>query len=87
MRVRCENIDFAVVLGHSAQFGLLEFKLLFDYTKWVPNFYPDVRLLQAEACGSPSARKVDVSPSRPLFTWGLDGAEQCVVTARPSKLM
>jgi len=36
---------------------------------------------------APSARKVDASPSRPLFTRGLDGAERCVVTARPSKLM
>ena len=37
---------------------------------------------------TPSARKVDASPSRPLFfTRGLDGAEQCVVTARPSRLM
>ena len=35
----------------------------------------------------PSARKVDASPFRPLFTRGLDGAEPCVVTARPSKLM
>ena len=35
----------------------------------------------------PSARKVDASPIPPLFTRGLDGAEQCVATARPSKLM
>jgi hypothetical protein len=33
-----------MVLGHSAQFGLLEPKLLFDYTKWVLNLGPDVRL-------------------------------------------
>ena len=35
---------------------------------------------------TPSARKVDASPLRPLFTRGLDGAEQCVATARTSKL-
>jgi len=42
------------------------------------------RLAQAAA---PSARKVDASPFRPLFTRGLDGAEQCVATARQSRLM
>jgi hypothetical protein len=37
---------------------------------------------------SPSARKDDASPTRPHpTTRGLDGAEQCVVTARRSKLM
>ena len=55
----------------------------------------ELRALAAEgvitsACGlaawSPSARKVDASPSRPLFTRGLDGAERCVVTARRSRL-
>jgi hypothetical protein len=29
----------------------MESKLLFDHTKWVLNLGPDVRLLQAEACG------------------------------------
>jgi hypothetical protein len=33
----------------------------------------------------PSARKVDASPFR--SPRGLDGAEQCVATARPSRLM
>ena len=37
---------------------------------------------------APSARKDDASPIRPVPpTRGLDGAEQCVVTARRSKLM
>ena len=37
---------------------------------------------------APSAWKDDASPVRPLpTTRGLDGAEQCVVTARRSKLM
>ena len=35
--------------------------------------------------GAPSARKVDASPFR--SPRGLDGAEQCVATARPSRLM
>ena len=37
---------------------------------------------------SPSARKDDSSPTRQVPpTRGLDGAEQCVVTTRRSKLM
>ena len=51
IRYRCQNINFTVVLGHSAQSGFMESKLLFDDTKWVLNLGPDVRLLQAEACG------------------------------------
>ncbi len=35
----------------------------------------------------PSAKKVDASACQSFFTWGLDGAEECAVTARPSKLM
>jgi len=34
-----------------------------------------------------SARKVDASPFRSIFTRGLDWPEQCVVTARRSKLL
>jgi len=49
---RCQNLDFAMVLGHSAQSGLLKPKLLFGNTKLVLNLGPDVRLLQTEeACG------------------------------------
>ena len=46
-------------------------------------------LLGRESLGTPSARKDDASsPTRPHpTTRGLDGAEQCVVTARRSKLM
>ena len=40
------------------------------------------------AADPPSARKDDASPTRPVPpTRGLDGAEQCVVTTRRSKLM
>ena len=35
----------------------------------------------------PSASKVDASPFRSLFTRGLDGEIQCVVTARLLELM
>jgi len=45
-------------------------------------------MLRAFNGESPSARKDDASPTRPHpTTRGLDGAEQCVVTARRSKLM
>ena len=47
---RCQNIEFVVVLSRSEQFCLLESKPMFDYTKWVLNFGPDVRLLQTEVC-------------------------------------
>jgi hypothetical protein len=36
---------------------------------------------------APSARKIDDSPFRSIFTRELDGAQQCVFTARPSRLM
>ena len=39
----------------------------------------------ALAASTPSARKVDASPFR--SPRGLDGAELCVATARPSRLM
>jgi hypothetical protein len=39
----------------------------------------------ADAAAAPSASKVDASPFR--SPRGLDGAEQCVATARPSRLM
>ncbi len=44
-------------------------------------------IFSAMYADTPSARKVDASPPRPLFTRGLDGAELCVATARPSRLM
>ena len=34
--MRCLNIDFSVVLGHTTVRGILELKMMFDYTKWIP---------------------------------------------------
>jgi len=49
-------------------------------------WYLNQRLFHAWIAEASSARKDDAFPVRQLFTRGLDGEEQCVATARPSKL-
>ena len=40
-----------MVFDYATEAGLSKVKLLLDDTKWVLNLGPDMRLLQAEACG------------------------------------
>ena len=86
---------YSAITGKSLVLALR--KLGFDVkrTKGSHHFlrHPDGRTTvipvhSGESLGPPSARKDDASPTRPVpLTRGLDGSEQCVVTARRSKLM
>jgi len=86
-RSAAEQIEYWAMLGRQVA-GVLDPDKLLDVLSGLAGLRVEPVTSAAVAPEPPSARKDDASPTRPHpTTRGLDGAEQCVVTARRSKLM